>query len=132
MPIICVDLVIMAADGSILLVKRKNKPAMGQWWFPGGRVLKGETLTAAAKRKAIQELGAPVKIIKNLGADETFFSDGPFGWPTHTVNFVFLVKLAGQKQKIKLDRQSEEFAWFKKNNKAWHKYIKKFIKLSQE
>lgn len=37
MPILCVDLIIFF-DGKCLLLKKKNEPAKGQYWFPGGRV----------------------------------------------------------------------------------------------
>ncbi len=38
MPISCVDLLVMDEFGRILLLRRKNEPAAGQWWFLGGRV----------------------------------------------------------------------------------------------
>lgn len=55
-PIACVDIAIIV-DGSVLLVKRKDAPAKGEWWVPGGRILKGETMKDAAKRKAQEEVG---------------------------------------------------------------------------
>jgi colanic acid biosynthesis protein WcaH len=55
-PIACVDIAIVN-DGEILLVKRNDKPAQGQWWLPGGRVRKGEVMRDTAKRKALGEVG---------------------------------------------------------------------------
>ena len=42
-------------DQKILLVKRKNPPAQGQWAIPGGRVQLGETLQMAAEREIAEE-----------------------------------------------------------------------------
>ena len=42
-PIVCVDLIIIN-DGKFLLLKRDNEPAKGEFWFPGGRILKLETI----------------------------------------------------------------------------------------
>lgn len=43
MPIPSVDLVVKCPDG-ILLGKRVNEPAKGEWFVPGGRIQKGEPL----------------------------------------------------------------------------------------
>ena len=59
-PIICVDGFIIK-DSKILLLKRTNYPALGEWWVPGGRVLKNESLDSAIIRKIKDELK---KIIK--------------------------------------------------------------------
>src|SRR5688572_24526207 len=50
-PIACVDIAIVARGG-VLLVRRKDAPARGEWWVPGGRVLKGEMMRETAARKA--------------------------------------------------------------------------------
>ena len=34
-----------------LLLLRDNEPEKDNWWFPGGRVIKGETLENAVIRK---------------------------------------------------------------------------------
>ncbi|MFA6524244.1 MAG: NUDIX domain-containing protein [Candidatus Paceibacterota bacterium] len=126
-PILCVDLVILDKKKNFLLVKRANEPAKGKWWFIGGRVNKFETLKKAVARKAKEEIGLKVKILKCLGVDETIFKNGPFGWPTHTINVVFLVEL--DNKLIKIDYQSKKYEWFSQINNNWPSYIKKFIKL---
>lgn len=128
MPIPCADIVIESGN-QFLLAKRTNKPARGMWWFPGGRVNKGELLEAAAKRKIKEELGIDVSTIKKIGGDETIFKNGPFGWGTHTINTVFLAKI-NKNQKIILDNQNSEFKWFSKAGKDFHPYVKKFIKVA--
>ncbi len=126
LPIACVDVVIIH-NNAILLGKRKNRPAKGEWWFPGGRVLKGETLKNAVIRKTKEETGLDVKIVKELGFAETIFADGPFGSPTHTINSVFLVNINGTKN-IKADSQNSEFKYFTSSKSSFHPYVKRFMK----
>jgi colanic acid biosynthesis protein WcaH len=126
MPIACVDIVIVH-KGAILLGLRNNKPAQGTYWFPGGRILKGETLLEAAHRKTRQETGLNIKIIKQLGADETIFPDGPYEGSTHTINIVFLATCKDA-DALKSDSQNSDLKWFTKLPKNSPPYIKKFTK----
>jgi len=48
-PIASVEAVI-SKDDSLLFLRRQNSPAKGEWWFPGGRIRKGETLEEALYR----------------------------------------------------------------------------------
>lgn len=128
MPIPCVDIVIVN-EGAVLLGRRVNKPAQGKYWFPGGRVAKGETLIKAAQRKAKEETGLTVKILKQLGTDETIFLDGPFDGPTHTINVVFLATFK-KGDELKTDRQNDTLEWFTTLPKNSPAYIKKFTTLA--
>jgi hypothetical protein len=70
--VFCVDIVLVRKTSDnkqeCLLVKRSSEPAKGLWWWPGGRMLKGETFFDAAKRKAQQETGLDdVTCIQVLG-----------------------------------------------------------------
>ncbi len=130
MPIVCIDAVIVH-NGKFLLCRRTNKPCEGLFWLPGGRVLKGETLKEAVQRKTKEETGLQGKIICQLGTDETFFDDGPFGLPTHTVNFVYLVEVKNLKD-LTTDAQHNELLWVTKTDRNAHPYLKKFIKLAQQ
>lgn len=128
-PIVCVDIVIVH-EGAVLLGLRLNKPAQGTYWFPGGRVIKDETLHETALRKAKEETGLKIKIIKQLGADETIFPDGPFGEYTHTINVVFLANCSKDRI-LKLDTQHDNLKWFTKLPKDSPAYVKKFTKLAR-
>lgn len=127
LPIACVDIVVKNSKKEFLLLKRKSRPAKGDWWFPGGRIQKGETLERAALRKIKEETGLRVAFKKILGADETIFKKGIFGRSVHTVNIVFLAEMARQ-SKLVIDQQSIDYKWFNKIHSAWHPYVKKFLK----
>lgn len=128
MPIVCVDMVVVDKNNRFMLVKRANEPVKGRWWFAGGRVKKGEKLLAAVKRQALKELGVNVKVIKQVGFDETMYNTGPYGTPTHTVNAIYKVQV--NPDKIVLDDQAEQCEWFDKINPSWNAYIKKYISLA--
>ncbi len=50
MPIPCVDAII-AFEWKFLLLKRNNPPLKGEWWLPGDRVRKGESLEEAVSAR---------------------------------------------------------------------------------
>lgn len=68
-PIVSVDLVVCDGD-SVVLGRRTNDPAKGEWFVPGGRVRKHERLDKAVHRVATEELGTPVAIDHQLGVYE--------------------------------------------------------------
>ena len=71
-PLVSVDLVI-EHDGGVLLGKRENEPARGEWFVPGGTVLKNEARTEAVHRVAEEELGESIVIGDCLGTYEHFY-----------------------------------------------------------
>ena len=110
LPILCVDIVI-EDGGRYLLVKRTNEPLKGQWWVPGGRVLKGETIAEAAARKAREELGIEAEITGILGYYEDQFTETEFGLEsgTHTVSIVVSARLTSME--IRLDAQGSDWTF---------------------
>ena len=62
LPTVCVDLLVTNEQKEYLLANRTEKPAKGSWWFPGGRIRKGETWQECAKRKGREELGIDLPI----------------------------------------------------------------------
>jgi colanic acid biosynthesis protein WcaH len=71
-PIVSVDLLVRY-EGGIVLGKRTNEPAKGEWFIPGGRVHKGETRREAVHRVAGAELDISVEIVESLGAYEHIY-----------------------------------------------------------
>lgn len=84
LPTVCVDVICQRdVDKKILLFLRKDKPAAGVWWWPGGRMFKGETFFATAARKLRDETGNPsIEILSQeiVSVWNTFFPDS--SWDT--------------------------------------------------
>eukprot|EP00428_Durinskia_dybowskii_P067113 CAMPEP_0170373462 /NCGR_PEP_ID=MMETSP0117_2-20130122/10082_1 /TAXON_ID=400756 /ORGANISM="Durinskia baltica, Strain CSIRO CS-38" /LENGTH=255 /DNA_ID=CAMNT_0010628355 /DNA_START=76 /DNA_END=843 /DNA_ORIENTATION=+ len=78
LPIVCVDVICRRNDGKILLFYRRDKPAASIWWWPGGRMFRGETFYDAAIRKARDETGNKTLRVNPRGLVtvwNTFFPD---------------------------------------------------------
>jgi len=52
---------IVFRDGRVLLVRRGQPPAEGEWAIPGGSVEVGETLQQAAQRELLEETGIVIQ-----------------------------------------------------------------------
>ena len=81
LPLVSIDLVIFNGQGNVLVGLRRNKPAQGSWFVPGGRVRKNETLDHAFARLTREELGTvlPRAQARLLGVYEHFYDDSVFG-----------------------------------------------------
>jgi len=62
------SVVIVPVDGSIVLTKRCEPPAVGSWCLPGGFVEPMEPPEVAAAREVLEETGLSVEIDKLLAA----------------------------------------------------------------
>ncbi|MDE1825322.1 MAG: NUDIX domain-containing protein [Candidatus Micrarchaeota archaeon] len=122
MPILCVDVIIKTDDG-LLFGVRKNEPAKGKVWYIGGRVLKGELLESAVKRKVKEETGLKVRISRMVGVYETFFFSGE---NRHTVAVLYLVEKIGGLLNLK-NSDLSELVYLKKSVKGMDKYVKQGI-----
>jgi ADP-ribose pyrophosphatase YjhB (NUDIX family) len=127
-PIPCVDLLIQDSQERILLVKRKNEPAAGFWWFPGGRVWFNELRIDAARRKTREETGLEAKKIIEIGTFDLIFSDVPTGIPSHGITTLFQVFVI--ETSPKLDDQSSAAEWH--SREEWlrldlHPFVRKML-----
>lgn len=110
-PIICVDGIIVQ-NGKYLLVKRQNEPLKEEWWIPGGRLYKDETLEKGFRRKIKEETGLDVRVVARIGFYEESFKLNDLGIDSkHTISIVFIATPIDPSQKIKLDKQSSEYKW---------------------
>jgi colanic acid biosynthesis protein WcaH len=105
----CVDLVV-EHDGGILLTRRQNEPAKGEWFWPGSRLYKGERLDDAVHRVAREELGLETVDVERLGVSEHFWETSSVDGvdSRHTIPVVYrVVPAAGQS--ITLDSQHDTY-----------------------
>ena len=73
-PIVGVGAVVFD-DEAVLLVRRNQDPARGQWSLPGGVVELGETLREAVERELREELSISVEIGGLIGVYDRIFRD---------------------------------------------------------
>ncbi|WP_267639839.1 NUDIX domain-containing protein [Haloarchaeobius amylolyticus] len=106
-PIVSIDLVVRSPDG-IVLGKRTNEPAKGEWFVPGGRVHKHERLVDAARRVASDELGVKVEVIGELGAYEHLYHEAELdGDGKHYLANGFVVETDVGIDEMELDDQHD-------------------------
>jgi colanic acid biosynthesis protein WcaH len=118
MPIPCVDLVVSNRAGEILLVRRTNEPARGQWWFPGGRVHLGETREVAARRQLFEECGLQATDVEELWTCDVILPVESDARISHGITTLYTVSV-GASSRVILDKQASEFAWQKPS--IWRK-----------
>ncbi|WP_363465049.1 GDP-mannose mannosyl hydrolase [Halogeometricum borinquense] len=125
-PIVSVDLVVKH-DGGILLGMRENEPAKGEWFVPGGTVLKGESLTDAVHRVATEELGVGVTINDRLGTFEHFYETSEVDGidSKHYVATAFVV--TPDKSKLNPDTQHSRFQMFEPPYETVHPYVERYL-----
>lgn len=125
-PIACVDVAIIA-QGSVLLVRRKDSPAKGQWWVPGGRVHKGELMRETAIRKAYEEVGIECHVGPIIHTAETIFPDGPNGIPVHSINSCFFLYPVGHDFAPQLDEHHQGYIWVNHIPDGLHPYVERCL-----
>jgi len=113
-PLVCIDFVILNSEDEILVGKRKNKPARGIFFAPGGRIRKNELHPDAIKRLSVAELGIELSLDKllflghydHIYASENFF--GATGIGTHCFTCVYVLRL---KTTPDLTQQHSDCRW---------------------
>lgn len=116
-------------DGGVLVAKRTNEPAKGEWFWPGGRLLKGETFEQAVRRIAAEELSIEVAIQRQLGAFNHYWEDisGRAFDSRHTVNVVYHVTPQGEHPDIELDDQHAEYRIISGPDPSLHEYVNRYL-----
>lgn len=124
-PIVSVDLVVECPNG-IVLGKRSNEPVKGEWFVPGGRVKKGESLKDAVHRVAMEELGLDIEIVERLGAFEHFYETSEVGCEKHYVAHGFRVWT--ENLRFESDTQHGRLATFEEPPQDLHEYVVDYLK----
>ena len=124
-PIVSVDLVVKQQDG-VLLGKRTNPPAKGEWFVPGGTVFKNERLEDAVRRVAQDELGCDVDIVDFLGTYEHFYDTSEVDGvgSKHYLANAFLVEPLSPVEPA--DSQHERLRVFEPPFEGLHPYVKRY------
>ena len=107
-------------DNSLLLMRRRNEPAKGQWWFPGGRILKGESLIEALRREIREETGLEISEYKLINVYSRVFPE------RHDITIVYLCKC--KEDKITLDNEHSEYTLFNYPFAGLHTYLLEVIR----
>ena len=113
MPIVCVDAVVFYRE-KYLVIKRTYWPAKDQFWLPGGRIWKNETIIDATLRKVKEETNLNAAYETFLTVEETFFEKAE-NITKHTVNITSLVAIKSIKN-FSLDGQHNEHKWLQPND----------------
>ncbi|NOH29036.1 GDP-mannose mannosyl hydrolase [Vibrio mediterranei] len=90
-PLVSIDLIVRNQQGQVLLGLRLNRPAIGYWFVPGGRICKDETMASAFTRLVKEELGIERELTQAtcLGPYEHFYTDN-FSGTDFTTHYVVL------------------------------------------
>lgn len=131
-PLVSVDLVI-EHDGVLLLGKRENEPAKGEWFVPGGTVLKNESRRDAVHRVAREELGEDVVIDSCLGTFEHFYdtADVDDVDSKHYVATAYRCHFKNEHPDIASDSQHRGLKIFEPPSNEFHRNIQRYLDESQ-
>jgi colanic acid biosynthesis protein WcaH len=126
-PIVSVDLFV-CHQGGLLLGKRTNEPAAGEWFIPGGTVLKGESLIEAVHRVSNEELGVDVVVDDRLGTYEHFYDAAatPSVDSKQYLATVFVV--TPRSAEFVADDQHETLQVFDPPFPPLHNYVERYIR----
>ncbi|PTQ89767.1 GDP-mannose mannosyl hydrolase [Agitococcus lubricus] len=126
-PLVSIDLVVKDAEGKILLGYRKNSPAKGYWFVPGGRICKNETLDQAFARITLTELGIALKreTAILLGLYDHIYTDNfanVEGIGTHYVVMAYAVELSTAALSLPKEQHSD-YTWMSATELTQHAYV---------
>ena len=133
-PLVSVDLCLVH-DGNLLLGLRQNEPLKGQWFTPGGRVLKNERWQDALERIASVELGISLNHAdcQLIGVWDHFYKNSAVGADvsTHYVNLPHVCFLE-KELKVVEDAQHGQLKWHSleqiARDDSYHEYMALYAK----
>ena len=121
-PLVSVEALIVI-DDTLLFLRRNNEPAKGEWWFPGGRIIKGESPMKTLHRKIKEETGLEMSSHKFINVYSRAFPE------RHDITIAYLCRC--KEGRIKLNTEHSEYRLFNKNPNNLHPYLIETIKDSK-
>ncbi len=99
-------------NGKVLIARRSMDEQFlpGFYELPGGKIDFGEEPTQALKREFMEEVKLKIEVLQPLQTFAYVSEDGN----RHTVEIVFMAKLAEQKQQVTLGKDHNDFKWIGK------------------
>lgn len=113
-PLVSIDLIVRNAGGAMLVGRRVNEPAKGNWFVPGGRILKDETLEQAFARISENELGCRRSLAEArlLGAFTHKYDSNALDAPGVSTHYVVLAYvLAADPAQVSALAQHSDVRW---------------------
>lgn len=132
-PLVSID-ICLVYDNKMLLGRRNNEPLKGQWFTPGGRILKNESWQDCLRRVAYSELGLSVDHTGGfnlMGVWDHFYQNSAFakGISTHYVNLPHY-SLLKEQPILTADDQHDNLSWFDleeiKDDESFHIYTQSY------
>lgn len=119
-----IDLLVQNEKGEFLVGLRKNPPAKGSYFVPGGRVYKQETLLCGFIRTMKEELGYELDNIDFYGTFEHYYEeDNPTdekNIDTHYIVHAFTGTLPKNLDTEQFLHQHSDMLWLSKENLLSH------------
>lgn len=133
-PLFAIDFVMFNEQQQILVGQRKNAPAKGFWFVPGGRVFKNESLEQAFSRLSQQELGVEISREQAdlLGLYDHLYTDSVMSETisTHYINATHVVRCQCEQLALPTEQHSE-YRWLSmeqlEQDASVHFYSKVFL-----
>ena len=118
LPIVSVEALIVM-DSGLLFLKRKIEPVKGEWWLPGGRVHRGESLDCALHREVKEETGLELGHRRLINVYSRVFPE------RHDITIAYLCRC--NRGEVVLNEEHSEFAFFKKPPPDLHPCIREVV-----
>ncbi len=119
LPLVSIDICITNPAGEMLLGLRRNRPAQGFWFTPGGRIRKNERFSDAQVRIGADEFGLPAAVwsrAQPMGIFDHLYPDCIVSSEvsTHYVNHPYWIDLSDAEVaalRLQEDDQHHQWRW---------------------
>ena len=134
-PLVSIDLIVRDTEGRVLLGLRRNAPARGYWFIPGGCIRKNETLDVAFGRISLDELGVTVQRgdARLLGVFDHLYDENAGDLPGFGTHYVVLAHVLPEGIAVTPPpEQHSEYQWLSVEallaNPQVHEYSKAYFR----